>query len=121
MESKLYTVYINNLNYAESPFIRDATRKIEVSEEEYLKIQEISSSQAWLWDEEQQTFILTATPNHEALRFAREIECFNIINRSPLWFNTLSSEQLQELQNWYQAWLDITETGNIPIKPEWLK
>lgn len=121
MESKLYTVYINNLNYVESPFIRDASRKIEVPEEEYFKIQEISSSQAWLWDEEQQTFILTTTPNHEALRFAREIECFNIINRSPLWFNTLSSEQLQELQNWYQAWLDITETGNIPIKPEWLK
>jgi hypothetical protein len=46
MESKLYTVYINNLNYAASPFIRDATRKIEVPEEEYIKVQDISSSQA---------------------------------------------------------------------------
>jgi len=46
MESKLYTVYINNLNYAASPFIKDATHKIEVSEEEYIKVQEVSSSQA---------------------------------------------------------------------------
>ena len=121
METKLYTVYINNLNYAESPFIKDATRKIEISEEEYIKIQTVSSSQVWRWNEDQNTFTSEANPNNQALRFAREIECFNIINRSPLWFNTLSKEQLQELQEWYQAWLDITETGVIPIKPEWLK
>jgi hypothetical protein len=32
----------------------------------------------------------------------------------------MSLEQKIELQTWYQAWLDITETGEIPKKPDWL-
>jgi hypothetical protein len=82
--TKLYKVHINNLNYAESPFIHNATRELEVSEEEYRKVLEVGSGEAWLWDEDQQTFILTTTPVDAALRFARNIECFSFINRSPL-------------------------------------
>ena len=35
-------------------------------------------------------------------------------------YDTLSEGQLSELKNWYQAWLDGTNTQTIPEKPEWL-
>ena len=54
-------------------------------------------------------------------RELREVECFSIVNRGALWYNTLSEEQIIELNNWYLAWLDVTETKIIPQKPEWLK
>ena len=53
-------------------------------------------------------------------RRRRELECFPIINRGQLWHDTLSEGQLSELKNWYQAWLDGTNTQTIPEKPEWL-
>lgn len=53
-------------------------------------------------------------------RRRRELECFPIINRGQLWYDTLSEGQLSELKNWYQAWLDSTNTQTIPEKPEWL-
>lgn len=55
------------------------------------------------------------------LRVQREIECFSIINRGQLWYNSLTEEQLAELQVWYKAWLDVTETKITPEKPSWLK
>ena len=54
------------------------------------------------------------------LRILRQEECFPIINRGQLWYNTLTTEQLQELDTWYHAWLDVTITKQIPQKPEWL-
>lgn len=57
----------------------------------------------------------------EDLRYKREIECFSVINRGQLWYNKLDDEQLQELDNWYHEWLDVTETKIIPEKPSWLK
>lgn len=56
----------------------------------------------------------------EEIRIRRELECFPIINRGLLWYETLTKEQLDELRVWYQAWLDATETLIIPDKPEWL-
>lgn len=56
----------------------------------------------------------------EAYRRLRQIECFPIINRGRLWYDTLSDEQLSELNNWYRAWLDGTDTQSIPDKPAWL-
>ena len=53
-------------------------------------------------------------------RRRRELECFPINNRGQLWYDTLSEGQLSELKNWYQAWLDGTNTQTIPEKPEWL-
>ena len=53
-------------------------------------------------------------------RRRRELECFPIINRGQLWYDTISEGQLSELKNWYQAWLDGTNTQTIPEKPEWL-
>ena len=55
------------------------------------------------------------------LRARREIECFSIINRGQLWYNKLTEEQKVELDNWYNAWLDVTETMVIPEKPNWLE
>lgn len=57
----------------------------------------------------------------EELRTKREKEVFPIINRGILWYNMLTEEQNQELWDWYNKWLNVTETKEIPQKPEWLK
>lgn len=57
----------------------------------------------------------------DKLRQQREVECFPIINRGQLWYDTLTSEQRTELQSFYRAWLDVTETKVIPTKPSWIK
>lgn len=57
----------------------------------------------------------------EDLRFRRETECFMVINRGYLWYDTLTAAQRDELKMWYEAWLNITKTLIVPVKPEWLK
>ena len=57
----------------------------------------------------------------QQLRDKRQEECFAIINRGQLWYNNLTTTQLEELNTWYNAWLDVTETKIIPTKPTWLK
>lgn len=61
--------------------------------------------------------------NHQVnqLRLQREEECFPIINRGYLWYMHLSESQMQEMNAWYQAWLDVTVTQIVPQKPEWLQ
>ncbi len=54
-------------------------------------------------------------------RVRREAECFPVINRGQLWYDTLSESQRMELRIWYQAWLDGTETLTVPECPAWLK
>lgn len=54
------------------------------------------------------------------LREKRERECFPVINRGQLWYETLSDTELSELREWYQAWLDVTDTQEIPSKPSWI-
>jgi hypothetical protein len=56
----------------------------------------------------------------EMLRLKREQECFTVINRGRLWYSHLTDEQLVELDDWYQAWLDVTETRIIPNMPVWI-
>ena len=55
------------------------------------------------------------------LRARREVECFPIINRGQLWYYTLTPPQIEELDDWYEDWLDITKTKIVPEKPNWLK
>ena len=55
-----------------------------------------------------------------SIRELRKKECFSVINRGKLWYDCLSIEQLSQLNDWYFAWLDVTETKVIPTKPEWL-
>ena len=54
------------------------------------------------------------------LRNKRERVCFRVINRGQPWYNTLTTEQLVEIQSWYQAWLDAPQTLVEPEKPIWL-
>ena len=55
------------------------------------------------------------------IRYRRENECFPIINRGSLWYDTLTDEQKAELSVWYHAWLDAPQTMVIPTKPTWLE
>ena len=54
------------------------------------------------------------------LRALREKVCYPYINRGNLWYDKLSTERKEELAQWYQAWLDVTETRVIPETPIWL-
>ena len=79
--------------------------------EEYTQSEEYKQKKEQ-WDSEHQL---------KDLRNIREINCFSIINRGYLWYSQLSEQQLVELDNWYNAWLDVTKTRIIPQKPIWLK
>lgn len=54
------------------------------------------------------------------LRRSRERKCFSIVNRGAVWYDNLSDVQKNELQMWYQAWLDVTNTLSEPVTPSWL-
>lgn len=73
-----------------------------------------------LFNEEEYSVILQ-TEETDELRSLRETNCFSIINRGQAWYNTLTPEQLQELEEWYHAWLNVTDTREVPAKPEWLR
>lgn len=55
------------------------------------------------------------------LRGRRTNECFSVINRGSVWYDTLTIEQKTELGAWYEAWLDVTTTLEVPVLPTWLK
>lgn len=56
----------------------------------------------------------------KALRRRREDECFSVINRGSLWYDRLTEAQKAELDEWYEAWLNVTETKEVPKTPDWL-
>lgn len=64
----------------------------------------------------------------ENLRFERQMQCFEIINRGEMFWNYLWAKytpediaiKKQEIQTWYNNWLDVTNTKIIPLKPIWL-
>ena len=56
----------------------------------------------------------------KALRQLREEECFAVVDR-PLWYNRLLDYQKAELNEWYEKWLSVTDTFEIPVKPYWLE
>lgn len=56
----------------------------------------------------------------ETYRQQREKECFSIINRGQLWYESITLPQLLELRAWYKAWLNVTDTMVVPEKPAWL-
>lgn len=57
----------------------------------------------------------------DILRQKRNELCYPIINRGEAWYKRLTEYQKSELDMWYQAWLDVTNTFIIPVKPLWLK
>ena len=64
--------------------------------------------------------IINEKESLDVLRKKREEICFPIINRGKLRYDSLSSEQYQELKDWYKKWLNVTETNIIPETPKWL-
>ena len=69
--------------------------------------------------------ILILDENIEAkknqLRNKRDILFKKYIDRSRLWYNSLTNEQYTELTNWYNAWLNVTKTLVEAEMPSWLK
>lgn len=53
------------------------------------------------------------------LRARRQDECFVVVDR-PLWLDSLEPEKLEEIKAWRVLWLDVTNSLEIPAKPEWL-
>lgn len=82
--------------------------EVQISENEIIRIYR-------LYTEEQ-----LKEKNLEKLRRQRETECFPIINRGKLWYDTLTAEEREELKAWYVTWLNVTETFVVPDKPAWL-
>ncbi len=54
------------------------------------------------------------------LRLRRETECFYVINRGWIWYSCLTLTQWRELRTWYLAWLNVTKTLTIPVRPSWI-
>ena len=71
--------------------------------------------------DEQYVSILLEEKQKRQLRRLRESECFKIINRGILWYNTLTEDQKKELDTWYHQWLDVTETLTVPEVPTWIE
>ena len=54
------------------------------------------------------------------IREEREKICFTVVNRGSLWYSRLTETQKEELNAWYQAWLDAPQTGVKPQTPTWI-
>ena len=112
-------IKINENGYVESPYIRDATIELEVTDEQLEQISTFSFNTNWRYLNGE--FILESLMDENSLRERRQRECFDILdNRSQLWWNKLTEIQREEIEAWYEAWLEVTETKVIPEKPSWL-
>lgn len=86
----------------------------------------VESKAAWDKYEDIQVYVSYSTEEIRErrvknLRRKREVECFPIINRGQLWYDELTEKQKAELKEWYQNWLQVTETFEAPDKLKWLK
>lgn len=112
-------IKINENGYVESPYIRDATIELEVTDEQLEQISTFSFNTNWRYLNGE--FVLESLMDENSLRERRQRECFDILdNRSQLWWNKLTEIQREEIEAWYEAWLEVTETKVIPEKPSWL-
>ena len=112
-------IYINKNNLVAGPYIHDATIEVEVSDAIYEQVNTVSFYSAWKYEKGQLSKIILS--DNSTLQERRQKECFNVVdNRSPMWYKRLTAEQSKELDTWYQAWLDVTDTKVIPTKPSWL-
>lgn len=121
---KYYFNKQENCFYQEDQLTEITPDLIEYSQEEYNTLwncdalhyvdmdPETGLPQQCLVDEEEQL---------KYYRRIREKECFPYINRGKLWYDTLTNKQKEQLEQWYDAWLNVTDTKTIPEKPNWLK
>ncbi len=117
------TVEINDDGYLISPYFNKKNNsqfhEIEVSDEILSKISSFPNGFNWRYVNGE--WVLEELLSEDILRSRREYECFRYINRGNAWYDLLTEQQKIELKEWYQAWLDVTETKVIPEKPSWLK
>lgn len=110
----------NDLNSKKEP----SDYEIEVSEEIFAK--SLTTKPHFKWRVIDANVVLERfeeTPDSEIVEELverRKTECFTFIDRSKMWYESLSSAQYAELNKWYQDWLNVTITRKIPQKPEWL-
>lgn len=94
---------------------------IEVPDEEGEKLFRRKLGYVWHYYPDLNEFKMEPIQSIEKIRERREYNCFNLIdNKSFLWWQKLTQEQLVELDTWYSAWLKAPETLVEPEKPEWL-
>ena len=113
-------VKINKEGFVESPYTLDADIIKEIDDDTYEMLMSCRIGMNWrlIGDEFRMVDVLDA----DIIRQRRQSECFNVIDiKSQLWWNHLAEEKKQELNKWYEAWLNATETKVIPVKPEWLE
>lgn len=79
------TIYINEQNFVASPYVRDASIPVEVSDEQYGLVSRVKSCHRWHYYPETGEVIEEPIMTPEMLRGRRNLECFKIIdNRSIL-------------------------------------
>jgi hypothetical protein len=49
------------------------------------------------------------------IRKKRVFECFRIVNRGQMWHNNLTQSQRDEVQAWYNAWLELPNRADLNI------
>ena len=112
-------VKINEQGFVESPYINDASIERDVDDELYEKLMTCTIGMNWRLVNDE--FIMVDFLEDNVIRERRQIECFDFVdNRSQLWWEHLSEEQKNELNEWYEAWLAAPETKIIPEKPSWI-
>lgn len=55
------------------------------------------------------------------VRIQRNIAFNKYIDKSVLWYESLTDEQKRELKIWYETWKDAPKTGIIPQPLSWFK
>lgn len=121
---KYYFNKKENCFYPEWQLENITTDHVEYTEEEYKQIWYCDAFHYVAQDSETKLpkqFKISDDEELRILREKREKECFIYINRGSLWYNHLTDEQKEELEKWYTAWLNVTETKKIPESPSWLK
>lgn len=95
---------------------------INITFDEWQQISIIPEFMAWKYIQNEDKFILVDLLDLTVLRDRRQKECFNIIdNKSKLWWESLSEDDLAYIKQWYHDWLDVTKTLKIPELPQCLK
>lgn len=125
---KTYYVHINEKNYitgwSEDFFVEENRIAVEVDEEIYEDFELYFDGYRALNGKaikDETAYEESVKERQRAIiRYTRETDVFPIINRGGIWYDTLTEQEKSDLMEWYQAWLDATETLIIPEKPAWL-
>lgn len=117
----MYSIKVNNEGYVIGPYFssKNGYKYISIDESTYEKLSTFPEGHNWRYVNGE--WILEELLSEDILRSRREYECFRYINRGNAWYDLLTEQQKIELKEWYQAWLNVTETKVIPEKPSWLK